>query len=127
MRSLDVLGGFRHPPVGIPSAVRGTSAFLPLAFHLNLIEAAPLILNPVRRPPPRAHGTCGIHTYSLPVLPTLQLPPPPPSPTRKTSVMCSGAMPANKAPCWAGTAWVSVRPGVRSTRNNPGGAGREGR
>lgn len=56
--------GLQTPPVGIPSAVRGTAAVLPLAFHLNVIGAAPLILNPVRRPPPRAHGTCVTHFLS---------------------------------------------------------------
>lgn len=77
--------GLQTPPVGIPSAVRGTSVFLPLAFHLNVIGAAPLILNPVRRPPPRAHGTCGIHTYPLPVLPMLQLPHPLPPQGKRQS------------------------------------------
>lgn len=67
--------GLQTPPVGIPSAVRGTAAVLPLAFHLNVIGAAPLILNPVRRPPPRAHGTCVTHFLSC----QCSSPPPPPS------------------------------------------------
>lgn len=115
--------GLQTPPVGIPSAVRGTSVFLPLTFHLNVIGAAPLILNPVRRPPPRAHGTCVTPTSCPANAPAT----PPPPHKQKTSVMCSRAMPANKAPCWAGTTRVNVHPGVRSAKNKPGGAGREGR
>lgn len=54
--------GLQTPPVGSPSAGRGT--FLPLAFHLNVIGAAPLILNPVQSPPPGAHGPCVTHFLS---------------------------------------------------------------
>lgn len=55
------------------------------------------------------------------------MPPLPPSPIWRTSVMCSGAMQRNKAPYWVHRTWVNVRlEHMQQETEKKGGAQRRG-
>lgn len=103
---------------------------LRLAFNLNVIGEAPLIMKHIqlRLPPPWTRGCCVFHwlslSLSLSFYPSSCIPQPP---ERKTSVMCSGATQRNKAPYWVQSVRVNVCLGHKPQETGKKGGGGKGR
>ena len=116
-----VMGIAARPEQGLSKALLRCGVLEPclrLAFNWNVIGEAPLIMNHIQlRLAPSSSSSsssssslnCAVPLHCFPLADSLSLyhlsPPPP---VRRMSVMCSGAMPRNKAPYWVQSVWVNV-------------------